>query len=73
MLTCPKCKAEMKEGFALDRSHYGTPTVETWMEGKPEPSFWSGLKTKGKEQYAVTTYRCVQCGYLESYAREAAS
>ena len=38
------------------------------MEGAPEKSFWSGLKTSGREQHAVVTFRCDGCGYLESYA-----
>lgn len=68
MMNCPKCNAEMEEGFTMDRGHYDSPSVETWVEGVPERSFWSGIKTEGKEQFAVTTYRCEGCGYLESYA-----
>jgi hypothetical protein len=39
-----------------------------WIDGAPEPSFWSGLKLKGHQRLPVTTYRCSACGYLESYA-----
>lgn len=69
MMNCPKCNAEMEEGYTLDRGHNDSPSsVETWVEGVPEKSFWSGLKTEGKMKYEVSTYRCEGCGYLESYA-----
>jgi len=29
---------------------------------------WTGLKLRGKDKLAITTYRCGRCGYLESYA-----
>jgi Zn ribbon nucleic-acid-binding protein len=57
----------MVAGFIVDHS-YATHVVGKWVAGAPEPSIWSGLKLRGKEQYQVTTYRCVGCGYLESYA-----
>ena len=72
MKTCPKCNATMEEGFIVDRT-YGKsqPMVETWVEGAPEISFWTGLKMRGKEKLEVATYRCEGCGYLESYALKA--
>lgn len=65
---CPKCRARMEEGFVLDSSRYGIG-VSRWVEGTPEKSLWHGMKTKGKRQMDVTTYRCTRCGYLELYAR----
>jgi hypothetical protein len=58
----------MEPGFVLDRGHHSAPGEQRWVEGEPERSFWQGLKTKGREIYAVTTFRCERCGYLESYA-----
>ncbi|MBK9547531.1 MAG: hypothetical protein IPO52_00120 [Gemmatimonadetes bacterium] len=69
--SCPKCNGPMEEGFVLDKAHYGSPTTPEWLEGKPERSFWTGLKTKGHDRYHVMTYRCERCGYLESYADSA--
>jgi len=66
-IKCPKCKAAMEEGFILDREHGGV-AVSQWVEGEPERSFWTGIKTRGREKFQVTTYRCSGCGYLESYA-----
>ena len=68
VLSCPKCGASMEAGFILDKAHYGMPTVSEWLEGEPEISFWSGLKTKNHERHNVVTYRCEECGFLESYA-----
>ena len=65
---CPKCRASMDEGFIKDET-YGQVLASKWVEGPPEKSFWTGTKTKGKEQVQVRTYRCSSCGYLESYAR----
>lgn len=67
-IVCPKCNALMEAGFIVDRGHYSAEDVSYWVEGAPERSFWTGLKTKGREKFQVTTYRCAGCGYLESYA-----
>ncbi|HET9950494.1 MAG TPA: PF20097 family protein [Candidatus Eisenbacteria bacterium] len=68
---CPKCKGEMEPGFLLDRADADLPHAAEWMEGAPEKSFWTGLKTKGKERFPVRTHRCRECGFLESYAKKA--
>ena len=57
----------MEPGFLVDRS-YATNEAPEWVEGSVETSFWTGVKLKGRERRPVTTYRCVRCGYLESYA-----
>jgi hypothetical protein len=65
---CSRCGRGMERGLIMDRGHAGKPTTPSWVEGQPEPSFFRGLKTKGKEQHEVVTFRCPGCGYLESYA-----
>ena len=69
-INCPKCQGLMEEGFVLDRGHYDIKGVNTWVEGEPVKSFWSGIKVKDKQQFKVKTFRCAGCGYLESYAVE---
>jgi hypothetical protein len=65
---CPKCQGKMEPGFVLDRNHF-EDAQGTWIEGALELNMWTGAaKTGKKEQIPVTTYRCVGCGYLESYA-----
>jgi len=58
----------MEEGFILDRGHHSSKSVSQWVEGEPERSIWTGIKTKDRNMYQVATYRCGGCGYLESYA-----
>ena len=69
MKECPRCRSSMSEGFVLDRGDHNALAQQRWIEGEPQKSFWLGLKTKGREAFQVTTYRCDSCGYLESYAR----
>ena len=67
-LTCPKCSATMEEGYVVDHTYGGMMPAE-WIEGKPIKSFWMGLKIAKDTNHAVKTYRCTDCGFLESYAR----
>ena len=66
-LTCPRCSSSMEPGYVIDEG-YGTRTVANWVAGVPDRSMWTGLKLRGKDKLAITTYRCRRCGYLESYA-----
>ena len=68
---CPTCRTAMEEGFLLDRGHLNFETQAEWVEGPPVQSWWSGLRLKGKQKLAATTYRCPTCGLLQSYARDA--
>jgi hypothetical protein len=58
----------MEEGFILDLGEGDSRRVAQWVSGPPEPSFWMGLKTKGKPKHPIRTFRCTRCGFLESYA-----
>lgn len=66
---CPKCRSRMEEGFGLDADANHQLSTTKWIEGRPEKSFFSGVKTKGKRQFPITLYRCTRCGFLEAYAR----
>lgn len=60
----------MERGFVVEtRGQVGIPyDAAFWCEGKPENNFWGGLKTKGKQSYYITAYRCERCGFLKFYA-----
>jgi hypothetical protein len=58
----------MEEGFLLEKGDGAALSAETWVSGTPEKSWISGLSLKGKVVYDVTTFRCIACGYLDSYA-----
>ncbi len=62
----------MVDGFIVDHGHYQYKAQQIWVEGKPEASFWSGLKTSGKDAFYVSALRCLNCGKLELYAGEPA-
>jgi len=58
----------MESGWVPDNTHAGLQQ-ENWCPGEPQPSFWTGLKVEKKDiVIPVTTFRCPNCGYLESYA-----
>ncbi len=65
----------MEEGMRTDFS-YAAIMREIWMrtedvaikEGKWYRTPWFGWGSMRKNFKAVKTYRCIKCGYLESYA-----
>jgi hypothetical protein len=67
---CLRCKGPMEPGYIIDRRQHSVSSsvAQTWFEGQPERSFWTGLRTKGRRSCEVRTFRCTRCGYLESYA-----
>jgi predicted nucleic-acid-binding Zn-ribbon protein len=71
-LKCPKCEGEMEEGMTVEYKSPGgfdvninLPKKETWGKGL-KSGFWMNSV---EEERAVVTYRCKECGYLESYAQ----
>ncbi len=64
-LKCPKCGADMQEGFTLE---HRLPV--RWIAGKPEKSLLGNLKAAEREHRLIESHRCTGCGYLESYATE---
>ena len=65
---CPKCNDQMAQGF-LYESEGPKRMVSTWVEGAPEKSFWQNTKVPKEKIVPIGTYRCSECGFLESYAR----
>jgi hypothetical protein len=66
-IECLRCRGRMEEGFVADFQDRFTKFPIRWYPGRPEPSLWSGTWSGG-EPGVIRTYRCVRCGYLESYA-----
>ena len=65
--SCAKCGGRMESGFIPETKEHAT-SVDVWVEGAPQKSFWTGIKTKGRKKLNIETWRCGRCGYLESYA-----
>jgi hypothetical protein len=59
----------MSGGFLMDGSPHDYRSTVQWVDGLPQKSMWTGISIKKKLVLPVTTYRCMSCGYLESYAR----
>ena len=60
----------MTEGFVIDHGDMQIKQQQIWVEGAPETSFWSGIKTSGRAAFNVRALRCARCGFLEFYAAE---
>jgi predicted nucleic-acid-binding Zn-ribbon protein len=67
-LKCLKCAADMKQGYVLEYGDANLRTETMWIAGPPERSFFRGIIVTDREQYPIESFRCVRCGYLESYA-----
>ena len=65
---CPHCRQTMEQGVIVDHGH-GAAYGAAWVAGSVEWSRWTGLKLKGKEKLPILTYRCPNCGRLESFAQ----
>jgi rubredoxin len=65
--TCPKCQGQMERGYSLDyyiASNMGFAQSE-WGMSLPGKT----MSAKIPKTLKVFTYRCTNCGYLESYAK----
>lgn len=68
-LKCPRCKGPLESGYVLDRRAGGKYQLSIWSPGEPKKSLFKTVKAN-KGAVPVRTYRCGDCGYLESYAVE---
>ena len=66
-ISCLRCQSAMQLGFIID-GHQNGFAQEAWSPGEPQKSFWLGLKLDRDQMLPVVSYRCLSCGYLESYA-----
>lgn len=66
---CVKCGGATQIGFVMDKAESNYPTLQLWVEGAPEKSFWSGFDTSDRNlRFVDKAVRCADCGYLEFYA-----
>jgi hypothetical protein len=59
----------MEAGFSVEYGHYDVNRVLRWIPGDPERG-WIGEAKRAqlKDGVKIRTFRCPECGYLESYA-----
>ncbi|MCX6905032.1 MAG: PF20097 family protein [Verrucomicrobia bacterium] len=73
---CPGCGNEMRKGFLVEVVHQGGGLrAATWMSGDPPEWPMNNKKFAAeffslnrKDKFEVSTYRCLACGLLQSYA-----
>jgi hypothetical protein len=63
VMTCPKCNGEMEVGFIAG------PRVVEWIEDPLHKSTLLGVKVREGKPLPIRTFRCIDCGFLESYAK----
>jgi hypothetical protein len=60
----------MDAGFIPDE-YRDRNEVTVWVQGEAERNAQTGaIELGGSRMWRVVTYRCSNCGYLESYARD---
>src|SRR5947207_13480902 len=69
-IDCPKCRTQMVTGWIPDTT-YGGFVSAGWYPGDPVKSWWGTYKVDRKQLIPIQTFRCSNCGYVESYAKGA--
>ena len=65
---CSKCNGAMQEGLVVDLNYAGIiPSM--WVEGRVVNSVGPKTMMDGQRKVKTITYRCLNCGYLDSYAK----
>ena len=66
-LNCSKCSGQMEEGLVVDLNYKGAiPSM--WVED-PAADGVVGAVDNHKRKVKTITYRCSNCGFLDSYAK----
>jgi hypothetical protein len=66
---CIRCDGELEKGFLLDRGDHDFKNQADWASGEPNTSFFRfSVLQSGSRKLPVVTYRCTNCGRLESFA-----
>ncbi len=66
---CPKCNGAMQDGFMVEyRQGTANPFITRWAAGPPVKRSWWRSNTPAENQIPIITFRCIRCGFLESYA-----
>ncbi|MDH5507997.1 MAG: PF20097 family protein [Anaerolineae bacterium] len=69
-LMCLKCGGEMEAGYITSYTPGGME-IPTWNPGIPKRGWLGTLKLDSRKYIPIRTFRCIQCGFLESFAKEA--
>ena len=64
-MKCPKCQVKMMEGYLIDKNWAGGWKPQVWGTNTKIGAFSINVENETN----VKTYKCKNCGYLESYAK----
>jgi len=67
-LNCSKCDSYMQQGVVVDLSYAGI-LRSMWVEDQAENSVVAGIPDHHRRKVKAITYRCSNCGFLDSYAK----
>jgi hypothetical protein len=67
-LKCSKCSGEMQEGLVVDLSYKGVIS-SMWVEDQAVGGGAPVTVDNHKRKLKTITYRCSNCGFLDSYAK----
>ena len=65
---CRDCRVAMDAGLMLDRTHGGSEQP-MWIKGTADKGIFGLIKERDRERLPVVTFRCPNCGRLESFAQ----
>ena len=67
-LNCSKCDSYMQQGVVVDLSYAGI-LRSMWVEDQAENNVVAGIPDHHRRKVKAITYRCSNCGFLDSYAK----
>jgi len=67
-LNCSECHSYMQQGVVVDLSYAGI-LRSLWVEDQAEYSVVAGIPDHHNRKVKTITYRCSNCGFLDSYAK----
>ena len=65
---CSKCNGDMQQGLVVDLSYAGI-IQSMWIEDQADSNVAPGTADKHTRKVKTITYRCSNCGFLDSYAK----
>ena len=66
-VSCPRCRTPMEQGVTFTASHSAVVGRALWVAGQTRRNWLGRLVVPKGKCYEVVSYRCPQCGYVESY------
>jgi hypothetical protein len=67
--TCLRCSGPTERGLLVDHG-YGIIYPLAWIAGTGRWSKLFGLRLRGQRKMPVVTYRCTNCGRIESFVED---